>query len=290
MRALIQQTVDERLAIDNELEIAGGILGIVAFIPGFNVLWALVLAFAALAVTIARELLEAAFDETIYDQIRCTFYCHIGTNGQMSQAQFDAVYADFANVTLYPDVITRLWVHSVMDLVGCVGLSDAGVALAAAADCDTCACTWCHTINFNDIPGDWFERLSGTGIPCYDWGAQWVDGQGWLNTETLSLNIELPVPEGTRIVRMAFHSDDTSSVSVATAAYINADLSGGVIFRVNDYDTGDIDYTMPADAYLILLVQPTGGAGICASHDIRNIDSVTVWGVGDDPFTDWDDC
>jgi len=174
MRALIEAAVNERLARDNELEIAGGILGIVAFIPGFNVLWALVLAFAALAVTIARELLEAAFTETIYDQIRCTFFCNIGSDGQMSQAQFDAAYADFADVAQYPDVITRLWVHSVMDLVGCVGLSDAGVALEAAADCD-CDCGWCFEFDFTVDDGGWIPvNISGTDLAVYSAGVGWT--------------------------------------------------------------------------------------------------------------------
>jgi len=173
MRALVEQFVNERIETDTAIELAGGILGIIAFIPGFNVLYALILAFASLAVTIARELLEAAFTEEIYDQIRCTFYCHIGTDGQMSQGQFDDAYAEFDNDTKYPNAITQLWVHAVMDLVGCVGLSDAGVKLEAAADCDECACDHCFTIDFSVEDGSAYG-VANSGV------GSWNSGQGWV--------------------------------------------------------------------------------------------------------------
>lgn len=144
MTSLVRAAVDARLTTDGDIQFAGEIIGLAAFIPGFNVLYALVLAFAFFAVTIAKAILEAAFTEPVYDQIRCIFYCNIGEDGQMSQPQFDAAYADLADL----DTIARTWVQATFNTFGCVGLSDAGVALEAAADCDECACDHCFTMSF----------------------------------------------------------------------------------------------------------------------------------------------
>lgn len=135
MTSLVRETVNVRVDAVSAIELAGAILGIVAFIPGFNLLYALVLALAFLAFTIGRELLEAAFTEDVYDQIRCIFYCNIDEDGQMSAAQFAAAYAEL--ISLEP--IPRTWVQQVMTTFGEVGLSDAGVMFEGAADCE-CPC------------------------------------------------------------------------------------------------------------------------------------------------------
>jgi len=169
MTALVRAAVDARLATDGDIQFAGEIIGLAAFIPGFNVLYALVLAFAFFAVTIAKSILEAAFTEPVYDQIRCIFYCNIDEDGQMSQAQFDAAYADLIDL----DTIARTWVQYIFNTFGCVGLSDAGVALEAAADCD-CDCGWCFHFDFTTSDGGWSPvNISGTDYAVYTAGVGW---------------------------------------------------------------------------------------------------------------------
>jgi hypothetical protein len=146
MTKLIRQLVDQRIELDTQIEIAGGILGIVAFIPGFNVLYALILAFAAIAVTIARELLEAAFTEDDYDQIRCIFLCAIDSNGVMDAAAFANAYARMEEL----NDLARTWCQVAMDTFGYVGFTDAGISLEAAADCDECSCSICYKPSSND--------------------------------------------------------------------------------------------------------------------------------------------
>jgi len=170
MTAFVRAIVNERIDTDTALEFAGGILGIVAFIPGFNVLWALILALASFAVTIAREILEAAFEESDYDQIRCIFFCNIDENGQMSQAQFDSAYADLIDL----NAVARTWCQYVFNTFGCVGLTDAGVSLEAAADCD-CDCGWCYEFDFTVNDGGWLPVVvSGTDFAVYSAGVGWT--------------------------------------------------------------------------------------------------------------------
>lgn len=167
MTALIRACVDARLDFISDAGLAGAILGIVTFIPGFNVLWALILAFVGFAVTIAAEILEAAFTETVYDEIRCIFFCNISENGQMNAEQFVAAYDDLINL----DTIPRTWVQAVMNMVGAVGMSNAGVALEAAADCDACdECGWCYLFNFSSSDGAWFPRAANEGVYVVDSG------------------------------------------------------------------------------------------------------------------------
>jgi len=163
MTELVRRMVNARINDITDAELAGTILGIVAFIPGFNILWALILAFVSLAFTIAREILEAAFTEPVYEQLRCLFYCNIDENGQMSQSQFDEVYAALIDF----DAVARTWIQAVMDLVGAVGMSNAGVALEAAADCDDCECAWCYEwTTFGDwtIPAGYAQGSRTTAL------------------------------------------------------------------------------------------------------------------------------
>lgn len=158
MTRLIRAFVDARLDFIGQLGIAGAILGIVTFIPGFNVLYALILAFVGFAVTIAAEVLEAAFTEPVYDQIRCIFECVIDADGQMDQNAFDAAYADLIAL----DAIARTWCQHVMTLMGPVGMSNAGVQFKAAADCDCNCCDDAATITF-DVAGC-YTLLARTGF------------------------------------------------------------------------------------------------------------------------------
>lgn len=166
MTALVRQLVDQRIDDATSVEFAGSILGIVAFIPGYNVLWALIVALATFAFTIGREILEAAFTEEVYDQIRCIFFCNIDADGQMSAEQFAEAYTQLDDL----DTIPKLWVQNIFTSFGEVGLSDAGVALEQAADCDECACEWCAYQDFTTAMGDF--------VPG-DSGIDWISGSGW---------------------------------------------------------------------------------------------------------------
>jgi len=110
----------------------------------------------------------------------------------MSQAQFDDAYADLIDL----DAVARTWCQEVMNLVGCVGMSDAGVALAAAADCDDCECCEpdCEIMSFSaDANGfvnhtwsvDYFGGAWGAASPPFPagWGATTESGSNRIGIE-----------------------------------------------------------------------------------------------------------
>src|SRR5215207_6568398 len=88
MTELIRQAVDQRIEDATAIELAGSIMGIVAFIPGFNVMYALMVALATFGFTIAREILEAAFTEDVYEDILCAFFCSVDEDGVMTPQGF----------------------------------------------------------------------------------------------------------------------------------------------------------------------------------------------------------
>jgi hypothetical protein len=163
MTKLIENSVNERIDAVTAIEFAGGILGIVAFIPGFNILYALILALAAFAFTIGREVLEAAFTEEVYDQIRCILFCHVDDDGQMSVDQLAAAYSDLNAL----DTIPKAWAQNILATFGAVGMSDAGVALEEAGDCDECACSWCHEWVGEDLSTTWSGSTPATSFQMY---------------------------------------------------------------------------------------------------------------------------
>jgi hypothetical protein len=167
MTALVRAWVDERLSDTEAAQFAGGILGLASFIPGFGVLWAFLLTVAGFAMTIGVLVLEEAFTEDVYDDIRCIFFCNIDENGQMSEAQFAEAYEQLSEL----GAIARTWVQTVMNTVGWVGMSDAGVALEAAADCDTCFCDECER-----YLGDFGLRDISISQGSYEPGSQSIIG------------------------------------------------------------------------------------------------------------------
>jgi len=279
MTALVRAIVDQRLATDSDIQLAGEILGLIAFIPGFNVLWALILALAAFAVTIAKDILEAAFTEDTYDAIRCIFFCNIGADGQMSQDQFDAAYADL--ITL--DTIARTWVQSVMTTFGPVGLSDAGVKLEAAADCDSCDCGWCFEFDFTAGDGDWAPvSISGTDFAVYTAGVGWqahIQDDGCSNHAYIYMRYDF----GATINNLAdVTMDFTLPYYSGTVHFYDQRLSGSIASRQS---CGDM-ITSPQSVTLTAVPcdQLDVTINSCDSPGGMTITKLTFRGFGDCPF------
>jgi len=141
MANAVRQLVDARIAAATAFEMSGTLIGLFAFIPGFGLLWALIVALATAAFTFSIIVLESEFTEEVYDAIRCFFFCYTSEDGAMSHDQlvaaYDAAPGEFSSVA-------SQWVQMTLTSLGEVGMSNAGVALQAAADCGECACYWCY--------------------------------------------------------------------------------------------------------------------------------------------------
>lgn len=144
------------------------ILGVLLLLTG-PIGWAIDLAFAVLGTiaAIGTVAIAAAFTSTVWDEIECIIYCHIGSDGQMSQAQADEIYAEiFAN---YSGTISGTYLQ-LNRLFGEVNFSNAGVERTETGDCDECACEWIAYQDYTVAPGDFVPGESGV---------DWIEGLGW---------------------------------------------------------------------------------------------------------------
>lgn len=284
MTELIRLMVNARIEDISSAELAGTILGIVAFIPGFNVLWALILTFVALAFTIARELLEAAFTEPVYEQIRCIYFCNIDEDGQMSQEQFDAAYAALIDL----DALARTWVQSVMNLVGAVGMSNAGVALEAAADCDECECAWCYTW----LSGDGFSPAWTLTYGTYDGGNDRING---VHTNPVTGNtclIQAKINFASTTI--TFYEVEFAVKSVSTAGGNSYAIGNGTVYGTNVFDiispspqNVETTYVLGGDSFPGALTDLWIQLGVPSLNSLatyNRVTKITIKGVGTNPF------
>jgi len=108
-----------------------------------------------------------AMTDDVYDQLTCIFFCHIGSDGSVTQMQYDAIVADVsANI----GGIGALAINYFLNVLGAVGLSNWGATGTTERTCDSCDCSTCYTWLFTESDGGW--------IPYLDRG-DWVDGEGW---------------------------------------------------------------------------------------------------------------
>lgn len=162
--------VDAFLTGGSILAVVNVWLGLLLFIPGVNVIVALLLAVADALFTTGVVVIEAAMTDPVYDQIKCILFCHIDADGQMSAEQLAAVYGD---IDLLIGGVAAEVFHQVTSAWGEVGFSNAGATGEATGDCDDCACAWCYVFDFEVSDGGF------TGVS----GSNWVEGQGWTGVD-----------------------------------------------------------------------------------------------------------
>lgn len=142
-----QEVYDNFIASTSALQFATIILSFLLVLAGgAGVLLTLIFLTGDALIAIGKSNMEAAFDSDTWDGIMCIIYCHIDENGQVSQAQLDAIYADILDA--YPGVVYNTLVE-IGHLMGDVLLSNASVERDETGDCTDCTecCdgTFCYT-------------------------------------------------------------------------------------------------------------------------------------------------
>jgi len=141
---------------------ASFILNFLDFLDGIGLLIQLLIDFCALVISIGTEAVEAAFTDDVYEALKCIIFCHISSDGTLTQAQLNAielqvrtVYGEFSTVAL----IFGSWVES----LGPVGLSNIASLKRETGDCDECSCSWCYEwANQTEMLADSWTPTSGT--------------------------------------------------------------------------------------------------------------------------------
>jgi len=116
------------------------ILGGMVFLIPLSWLFALALALAGTILTIGASAIATAFTEGVWDEIRCIIFCNVGSDGQVSTAQLDAIY-DQISADIGDGTVTTI-VGQIFQAWGYVGMSNAGTYGDPEADCSECGCLW----------------------------------------------------------------------------------------------------------------------------------------------------
>lgn len=176
----LNDLIDEVVLVVDTAGAAEGLIAIilpfVVSLGPFGILIDLVLGAAFLLFSAGATAISAAFDNDAYDALQCIFYCHISSDGSVTELQLAGIQADIAaQIGGLVQTIT----DGMFFLMGEVGLSNAGVVGDnPSADCDSCGCGWCyHSDDANQL-GDWIpEAWAGSPdtLPTYSAGA-WQSG------------------------------------------------------------------------------------------------------------------
>lgn len=149
------------------LGLGGGVAGIIAAILSLIVLYVgitltsglatplLIGLASALAVTTA-EAFNAAMNEDVYDRLLCTLYCNIGSDGSVSQAQWQEIKDQ---VIEDEEGIAFRFIFDNLNTLGTIGLSNISRSGAATSyDCSGCDCSPPCVEADNIIIGDFVSQ------------------------------------------------------------------------------------------------------------------------------------
>jgi hypothetical protein len=176
MTAQLEDTITNFLAAGDAAQFATEIMALIAFPFGW-VGWVLdvILLVFNTWVDIGQANIEAAFTSTVYDDIRCTFSCFVGSDGQISQSSLDAAYEQIK--ADHPGTVAST-IDSIRWLYTDVPMSNAGVVRDETGDCSECpSCDWFVEWDFTGgFPDGWRVYVDASYVYGAFTGAAFVGG------------------------------------------------------------------------------------------------------------------
>lgn len=131
----------------NAVGVGNLVANILLDITGIGLLISLLIEFGSIIISIGTTGVAAAFTSTVFDQLLCIFVENMGTNGQVSAAQFANIQAAISSTfgaLSDVNVVMQGWLAP----LGYVGLSNIGVLFAQSGDCSSCTFCFEHVENF----------------------------------------------------------------------------------------------------------------------------------------------
>lgn len=208
--AAFNRYVDTVLAAASIVEAINGVLSfLLIFLPAIGIILAAIGAGIEVLFGIGTTLISVDMTDAVYEQIKCIIYCHLSTDGQMSQDQLDAINADIStNVGGVPNDVWTVYQNA----LGFVGLSNSGVKGIETGDCTDCDCGWCFEWDFSAVSGiadGWFVADGTSGV--------WTPGTGWVGVDN---------GRGGKEIFLKFLHDFTD-VTEASFVYTMTDYASG---------------------------------------------------------------
>lgn len=174
MSLRVQSVIDAFLNTTTLTGAATGIFAVIAFLFPPAVIVAAILAFVDFVLAIGVITVAAAMTSDTYDTLTCIFFANADEDGQLDETAFAQVYAD---IELQLDEGAAGISERVLDLLGLVGLNNAGAAATEEGDCD--ACEWEIVLDFTAHPYAFLD-VENVYVEQYDTDyAEWYDGLGW---------------------------------------------------------------------------------------------------------------
>lgn len=142
MRVRIEQVLDAVFLADALIDAANAVFGVILFFnPPARLIWAIIIVVCEALYAIGLAALAASFTEAAYDELQCIFYRNIDNDGQMSAAQLSAINTEICSTM---DVTVCAAMGLILNMLGFVGMSNAGALFGEDSDCDECG-EWCYT-------------------------------------------------------------------------------------------------------------------------------------------------
>lgn len=239
-------------------QITDAIIGfLLLFIPEIGLFLEIIIAAAEALFTAGVDALTDNFTDTVYSQIQCAFYCHIGSDGTVTGAQKEAIRAQVQaeqNTFVYDLFLAFLL------LTGEVGLQNAGAINTETGDCSACTdCAYCVSYSHDDGWGDW-EIRGGNAI--FD-GTEWKSVVSGANT-VCSIKLVLGTAVNIDSVEVTFNAGSVrggafrgvyfdDAATIPSDAATNLPTFAGV-------NTGTVTYTVTS-AYIGMDVDSGGTDG-----------------------------
>lgn len=171
LRAKFEAMINAFLLATSIIDACNAIVGIVlVFFPPARLLWVIIIAIVEALYAIGVATINAAFNFGAYDELQCIIFDEIGSDGQITDAIKDAIYARIEDeMTFVQFAVLSLLITA----LGTVGMNNAAQLRDEAADCDSCPQNWRYKWDFHINNGGFtFDPEAGNT------GGTWVGGIG----------------------------------------------------------------------------------------------------------------
>lgn len=267
MVAFLHSVIDADIAAANTIAMSTAFIGLVTLFFPVLLVADLILAVAGIIAAIGSTALSEAFTSTVYDDLLCTFYNHLETDGSMTAADLSALLADiFAN---YDSVVfDAIDAHN--KTLYEVGWSNAGAAGSETGDCTSCTASTCYEILFSDGEPLFTTIISG------NWDATnlWFDQTcvGGAGSDSL-MQIAIAFTADTTTIALTRVEVDVDIITLGShiQIYCTDATPANILLGEDDYATGvqtiGFDVTSSDTFYqFYFTAQTTAGCGVADVH------------------------
>lgn len=245
LTAKFEGIINGFLLASSIVDACNAIVGIVlVFFPPARLLWVIIIAVVEALYAIGVATINAAFNFSAYDVLRCIIFDEIGEEGELTDGEKDAIYARIeAEMSSVQFGVLSLLINS----LGTVGMNNAAQSRDEIGSCDDCTPDWCYSFFFEEAQYGWngYDGLQGAR-----WGDAW-DPNGFIypsdpaNRARGHLYIDFPsfaaIVTSIEITRTEIMNGDLSQYQFAnrtlysTPAYTSAGITNTSTVQTFDF-------------------------------------------------------